>query len=152
MNHKGKWFVALRFFIPEISEVSYSRDVRKPCLSEGKMAVVNLLQRQLERRAELVCHNRNQSVSVELGKSCFEPIVNGVHFIKHHYKLDSTHCDYSSIVAKVIWEEAKWALYIPNTDPDKEIEDWLPYPFLPKTTDLTALIREIEKDPKSYFW
>ena len=124
------------------------------------MAVVNLLQRQLERRAELVCHNRNQSLPVELGKSCFEPIADGVQFIKHHYKLDSTHSDYSSIVAKVFREELQWGLYIPSDhssaryvlNGQQDTQSWQPYPYLPKSDDLTALIREIEKDPKSYFW
>ncbi|MGL5410143.1 MAG: DUF3024 domain-containing protein [Shewanella sp.] len=28
----------------------------------------------------------------------------------------------------------------------------MPYPFLARSHDLTAMIREVEKDPKSYFW
>lgn len=116
------------------------------------MAVISILQRQIERRAELVCHNRNQSLPAELGKSDFEPIENGVQFIKNHFKLDSAHCDYTSPVAKVIWEEelSLWALYVP-CEPGNLLE-WMPYPYLSKSGDLTALIREVEKDPKSYFW
>ncbi len=68
--------------------------------------IVNLLQRQLERRAELLCMSRNQSLPAELGKSSFEPIEHGVQFILCHYKLDSTRCDYESLVAKIVWEEA----------------------------------------------
>ncbi len=62
--------------------------------------IVNLLQRQLEHRAELLCMSRNQSLPAELGKSSFEPIEHGVQFILCHYKLDSTRCDYESLVAK----------------------------------------------------
>ena len=62
--------------------------------------IVNLLQRQLERRAELLCMSRNQSLPAELGKSSFEPIEHGVQFILCHYKLDSTRCDYESLVGK----------------------------------------------------
>ncbi|EKO3382131.1 DUF3024 domain-containing protein [Vibrio fluvialis] len=116
------------------------------------MAVISLLQRQIERRAELVCNNRNQSLPAELGKSGFESIENGVQFIQSHFKLDSAHCDYTSPVAKVIWEEESrlWALYVPSGL--GESPEWMPYPYLSKSGDLTALIREVEKDPKSYFW
>ncbi|XAW88367.1 DUF3024 domain-containing protein [Vibrio sp. CDRSL-10 TSBA] len=116
------------------------------------MTVINLLQRQIERRAEVACANRNQSLPAELGKSGFEPIENGVHFVQSHFKLDSSHCDYTSLVAKVIWEESHslWGLYVPSNQ--DETPEWVPYPYLSKSGDLTALIREIEKDPKSYFW
>ena len=116
------------------------------------MTVVNLLQRQIERRAELVCHSRNRSLPVDLGKSSFEPIDNGVQFIQQHYKLDSIHSEYSSPVARIVWDaDARhWELYIPTREDNSEM--WVPYPFLSKSSDLTAVMREIEKDPKSYFW
>lgn len=118
------------------------------------MAVVNLLQRQVERRAELVCQSRNQSLPVDLGKSSFEPIEDGVQFIQHHYKLDSVHSEYSSIVARIVWDNADnlWKLYIPSREDKSASGQWVPYPFISKSADLTALMREIEKDPKSYFW
>ncbi len=119
------------------------------------MAVVNLLQRQIERRAELLCHSRNRSLPVDLGKSSFESIENGVQFIQQHYNVDSVRSEYSSIVARIVWDnqENHWALYIPSRE-ESEVEDelWVPYPFLSKSGDLTALMREVEKDPKSYFW
>ncbi len=116
------------------------------------MTVVNLLQRQIERRAELVCHSRNRSLPVDLGKSSFESLDNGVEFILQHYKLDSVHSEYSSSVARILWDAEKrlWELYIPSRENDSE--QWVPYPFLSKSSDLTAVMREIEKDPKSYFW
>ncbi|TXZ32719.1 DUF3024 domain-containing protein [Vibrio cholerae] len=115
--------------------------------------IVNLLQRQLERRAELLCMSRNQSLPAELGKSSFEPIEHGVQFILCHYKLDSTRCDYESLVAKIVWEEAskQWALYAYDQQ-KAQSEVWIPYPFLARSEDLTAIIREVEKDPKAYFW
>jgi hypothetical protein len=113
------------------------------------MTVVNLLQRQIEHRAELLCQNRNKGLPVGIGKSCYEPIVDGVTFIKHHYKLDSSHYDYSTPVAKIQWDHRteQWELYVPDGK-----NTWIPYPFLRKSVDLTALTREVEKDPKSLFW
>lgn len=113
------------------------------------MSVVNLLQRQIERRAELLCHSRNKSLPVDLGKSFFEPLENGVQFIKNCYKIDSSHLEYSTLVAKIEWDEqlGMWALFVPD-----EEDEWLPYPYLQRSSDLTALMREVEKDPKSYIW
>ncbi|MEZ8827020.1 DUF3024 domain-containing protein [Vibrio sp. 10N.261.55.A7] len=114
------------------------------------MSLVNLLQKQVESRARALCHSRNRSLPVELGKSDYEPLNNGVQFIKQHYLLDSSHCDYSSNVARIMWntEAEHWELTIPS----EEGEEWIPYPFLFKSMDLTALTREVEKDPKSYIW
>ncbi|MGY3571230.1 DUF3024 domain-containing protein [Vibrio paucivorans] len=114
--------------------------------------LVNLLQRQVESRARVVCQNRNKGLPVELGKSSFEPLENGVQFIKQHYLLDSSHCDYSSLVARITWDvqSEKWELKIPSEEEPEEA--WVPYPYLARSSDLTALTREVEKDPKSYFW
>ncbi len=116
------------------------------------MTIVNLLQRQIERRAELVCHSRNRSLPVDLGKSSFEVIENGVQFILHHYKLDSVHSEYSTNVARIIWNEkqSQWEVFVPCREEESRL--WIPYPFLSKSSDLTAVMREIERDPKSYFW
>ncbi|CAM3972417.1 hypothetical protein VA7868_03261 [Vibrio aerogenes CECT 7868] len=113
--------------------------------------VVNLLQRQIEHRATLVCENRNKGLPVGIGKAGFEPVTNGVKFIFSHYKLDSSHCDYAVPVARIQWEDASshWVLSVPD-EADNNI--WIPYPYLERSVDLTALIREIEKDPKSFFW
>ncbi|OLQ94211.1 hypothetical protein BIY21_09410 [Vibrio ponticus] len=115
------------------------------------MGLVSLLQRQVESRAETICRCRNQNLPAELGKASFEPISNGVVFFKQHYLLDSAHCDYTSQVAKILWddESSLWCLYMADEQDD---EIWLPYPFLPQSIDLTALMREIDKDPKSLFW
>ncbi|GAB2640305.1 DUF3024 domain-containing protein [Vibrio panuliri] len=115
------------------------------------MGLVSLLQRQVESRAETICRGRNQNLPAELGKAIFEPIENGVVFFKQHYLLDSAHCDYTSQVAKVHWDEtnSQWCLFIADTSED---DQWLPYPYLAQSTDLTAIMRELDKDPKSLFW
>ncbi|TFH91134.1 DUF3024 domain-containing protein [Vibrio ouci] len=115
------------------------------------MGLVSLLQRQLESRAQLICKQRNQSTPAELGKASYESMNNGVIFIKQHFLLDSTHCDYMNPVAKVSWngELNLWQLFLPH---HSEVDSWLPYPFLAQSSDLTAIMREIDKDPKSMFW
>ncbi|MBA5764353.1 DUF3024 domain-containing protein [Vibrio sp. 404] len=115
------------------------------------MGLVSLLQRQVESRAEIICRCRNQNLPAELGKASFEPIEDGVIFIKQHYLLDSSHCDYSSQVAKICWDSHMnlWRLFIMD---DQDDENWLPYPYLSQSADLTAIMRELDKDPKSLFW
>lgn len=114
------------------------------------MSVVSLLQRQVESRAQLICRQRNQGVPVELGKASYEATHNGVVFFKQHFLLDSAHCDYVNQIAKVEWcpKNRKWQLFMP----DETQQSWLPYPFLASSTDLTAIMREIDKDPKEMFW
>ncbi|CAM4158783.1 DUF3024 domain-containing protein [Vibrio astriarenae] len=118
------------------------------------MSLVNLLQRQVETRASTVCHNRNRNLPVDLGVSCFEAIPNGVEFIKRHYLLDSKYSDYAIGVARIIWnhDTSLWELHVPNEQPSNDILNWILYPYLSCSSDLTALIREVEKDPKDYFW
>lgn len=115
------------------------------------MALVSLLQRQVESRAELICKHRNQSMPTELGKAGFEALNNGVIFINQHFLLDSSHCNYMNPIAKVAWnsEINQWQLFVPLDDGS---EEWVPYPYLAQSGDLTAIMREIDKDPKEVFW
>ncbi|UUM33013.1 DUF3024 domain-containing protein [Vibrio japonicus] len=115
------------------------------------MSVVSLLQRQVESRAQLICKQRNQSVPAELGKATYETIEDGVVFIKEHFLLDSTHREFINRVAKVEWnaDKIRWELFMPDTI---YADRWLPYPFLSSSSDLTAIMREIDKDPKAIFW
>lgn len=115
------------------------------------MGLVSLLQKQVESRAQIICQQRNQSTPAELGKASYETLPNGVIFSKQHFLLDSNHCDYTTSVAKVIWsdEDKKWQLFqLCETDSDT----WIPYPFLASSSDLTAIMREVAKDPKTIFW
>ncbi len=54
-----------------------------------------------------------------------------------------------SYVARVVWSdnEQVWLLYMAD-----ELQEWMPYPYLAKAGDLTAIMREVEKDPKAIFW
>lgn len=115
------------------------------------MGLVSLLQRQVESRAESICKLRNQNTPAELGKASYEVISNGVIFIKQHFLLDSAHCDYMASIAKVSWcsKLNQWRLSIPHQTLN---EKWVPYPYLPQSSDLTAIMREIDKDPKDMFW
>ncbi|MCG9649154.1 DUF3024 domain-containing protein [Vibrio brasiliensis] len=115
------------------------------------MGLVSLLQRQVESRAQSICKMRNQNTPAELGKAGYEVTDDGVVFIKQHFLLDSSHCDYMDYIAKVSWnnQDNRWQLSIPH---QTLYEEWVPYPFLPYSTDLTAIIREVDKDPKEMFW
>lgn len=115
------------------------------------MGLVSLLQRQVESRAQLICQHRNQSTPAELGKADYEAIKDGVIFLKHHFLLDSAHCEYTSQVAKVVWNEKRchWQLFQPV---ESDTASWIPYPYLASSGDLTAIMREIGKDPKAAFW
>ena len=117
----------------------------------GYMTLIEMSQCRLERCAEIVCSNRNKSIPVELGKSLFEMVEHGVLFSKAHYLLDSSSSSYTSVVVKVLFDSntREWSIFVPDED---EGDNWMPYPFLGKSTDLTAVMREIEKDPKAYFW
>jgi hypothetical protein len=115
------------------------------------MGLVSLLQKQVESRAQIICQQRNQSTPAELGKASYESLPNGVIFSKQHFLLDSSHCDYTTHVAKVQWNEelSQWQLFKPS---ETDTEIWLPYPFLASSSDLTAIMREVAKDPKAMFW
>ena len=115
------------------------------------MSVVSLLQRQVESRAQLICQQRNQSVPAEPGKASYEVTPHGVVFIKEHFLLDSTHREFLNRVAKVEWNtnKGRWELFMADAD---NSGDWLPYPFLASSNDLTAIMREVDKDPKAIFW
>ena len=115
------------------------------------MSLVSLLQKQVEIRAEAICRHRNQSMPTELGKADFESITNGVIFFNQHYLLDSSHFDYTSPVAKVCWDEGNQAWLLFMMDEQSE-EEWLAYPYLSQSQDLTAIMRELDKDPENLFW
>lgn len=115
------------------------------------MSLISLLQKQVEVRAEAICRHRNQSMPTELGKADFESITNGVIFFNQHYLLDSSHFDYTSPVAKVCWDEGDQAWLLFMMDEQSE-EEWIAYPYLSQSQDLTAIMRELDKDPENLFW
>ncbi|MEH0664562.1 DUF3024 domain-containing protein [Vibrio scophthalmi] len=117
------------------------------------MGLVSLLQKQAQRRAEMICKHRNQSLPAEFGKASYEMAGQGVVFIKQFFLLDSNHCEYMSPVAKVDWNDdlGAWQLFMLSPE-ESDQESWTPYPYLPPSLDLTAIMREVDKDPKAVFW
>ena len=117
------------------------------------MSVVQMEIGRLLAGAERVCHARNTSLPVALGKSLFEPCINGVIFSKAYYLLDSSHCDYTDEVVKVVFDDVNhmWLLFMPMRE-GQAGPKWGPYPFLPKSQDIEIILQEIEKDPHAYFW
>lgn len=116
------------------------------------MAVINLLQHQLEKSADVACHRRNQNLPFDVGTASYERIEQGVQFIQHHYKLDSTHSDYSSIVAKIVYdvEPCYWSLSL--LQQEQGVEMWVPYPYLSGSHTLADLIETIVMDPQHVIW
>ncbi|MDA0154463.1 DUF3024 domain-containing protein [Vibrio sp. Makdt] len=119
------------------------------------MSVIHIELNRLLVGAEKLCTSRNSSLPVELGKSLYEECKGGVMFSQAHYLLDSSHCDYTNDIACVTFDEhsACWLVTVPlESDETTDIIAWGPYPYLPQSKDLDAVLSEIEKDPKSYFW
>ncbi|MFZ3406850.1 DUF3024 domain-containing protein [Vibrio chagasii] len=119
------------------------------------MSVIHIELNRLLVGAEKLCTSRNSSLPVELGKSLYEECKGGVMFLQAHYLLDSSHSDYTNDIACVTFDEhsACWLVTVPlESDETTDIIAWGPYPYLPQSKDLDAVLSEIEKDPKSYFW
>ncbi|MEZ9515526.1 DUF3024 domain-containing protein [Vibrio splendidus] len=119
------------------------------------MSVIHIELNRLLIGAERLCTSRNRSLPVELGKSLYEECEGGVLFSQAHYLLDSSHSDYTNEIVCVTFDESLscWLVAVPledNTETDSV--NWGPYPYLPQSKDLDAILAEIEKDPKSYFW
>ncbi|WP_299695626.1 DUF3024 domain-containing protein [uncultured Vibrio sp.] len=119
------------------------------------MSVIQIEVSRLLIGAERLCTSRNQSLPVELGKSLYEECESGVSFSMAHYLLDSSHSDYTNEIARVTYDESRscWLVMVPLENEAKTGHlNWGPYPYLPQSKDLDAILLEIEKDPKSYFW
>jgi hypothetical protein len=119
------------------------------------MSIIHIELNRLLVGAERICTSRNRSLPVELGKSLYEEYKGGVLFSQAHYLLDSSHSDYTNEIARVIFDESSscWLVMVPlEIEVSTDSVNWGPYPYLPKSKDLEAILSEIEKDPKSYFW
>ncbi|MFA0054571.1 MULTISPECIES: DUF3024 domain-containing protein [Vibrio] len=119
------------------------------------MSVIYIELNRLLIGAERLCTSRNRSLPVELGKSLYEACEGGVVFSQAHYLLDSSHSDYTNDIACVIFDEllSCWSVMVPlEGESESDSVNWGPYPYLAKSKDLDAILSEIEKDPKSYFW
>ena len=119
------------------------------------MSVIHIERNRLLIGAERICTSRNCSLPVELGKSLYEECERGVLFYQAHYLLDSSHSYYINEIARVTFDESLscWWVTVPlEDDTETDSVNWGPYPYLPKSKDLDAILTEIEKDPKSNFW
>ncbi|MDN3702401.1 DUF3024 domain-containing protein [Vibrio artabrorum] len=119
------------------------------------MSVTHIELNRLLSGAERLCTCRNRSLPVELGKSLFEVYKGGVLFSQAHYLLDSSHSHYTNEIAYVTFDESLscWLVMVPvGEQAECDSVNWGPYPYLPQSKDLDAILTEIEKDPKSYFW
>ncbi len=116
------------------------------------MSVSQMATSRLYKLVHSLCSVRNANLPVELGKCLYEPIENGVELHHAHFLLDSQHCEYTSPVAKILFDTQTqlWRFYIPSyrTGDLK----WIPYETLPYSQSLDDLLGELERDPQECFW
>ncbi|WP_440887647.1 DUF3024 domain-containing protein [Vibrio sp. WZ-1] len=117
------------------------------------MSVSRLAMSRLNKAIQTFCSKRNASLPVELGKSLYEPIDNGVELYHAHYLLDSQHSEYTSSIARILFHEGTqtWLFFVPSEE-EKEGSEWVPYSSLPRCKELEDLIAELETDPQACFW
>ncbi|MGP8307960.1 DUF3024 domain-containing protein [Vibrio sp. YIC-376] len=116
------------------------------------MSVSQIATSRLYKLVHSLCSERNANLPVELGKCLYEPIENGVELYRAHFLLDSQHSEYTSPVAKILFDDKTqlWRFYIPSyrTGDLK----WVPYETLPYSESLEVLLGELATDPKACFW
>lgn len=116
------------------------------------MSVVNLILHQLEKAADLACHRRNQNLPFEVGTANYAVVEQGVVFMQNHYKMDSNHSDYSSVVAKITYTEHPlyWSLWLRQET--QGTETWIPYEYLSGSRTLKEVIEVVVMDPHNSIW
>lgn len=116
------------------------------------MSVSQMATSRLYKLVHLLCSTRNANLPVEQGKCLYEPIDGGVELHHAHFLLDSQHSEYTSPVAKILFDATMqlWRLYVPSyrTGDLK----WVPYKPLPHNESLDVLLKELESDPMDCFW
>ncbi|MEL7385808.1 MAG: DUF3024 domain-containing protein, partial [Pseudomonadota bacterium] len=87
-----------------------------------------------------------------LGKCLYEPIENGVELYHAHFLLDSQHSEYTSPIAKILFDANTqlWCFYVPTYRGEELV--WVPYERLPMSETLEVLLAELESDPQACFW
>lgn len=117
------------------------------------MTLSEIEKHQLIKSASQVCNARNSNVSVDIGKAEFELVENGVEFYHSQFKLDSNHCEYRYLVAKIVRMEQAWQLMVAHRDEHNIFEKWHAYPQdATKGHQLYQLMHEIEHDPLELIW
>lgn len=116
------------------------------------MSVSQLATSRLYKLVHLLCTDRNANLPVEQGKCLYEPVENGVELHRAHFLLDSQHSEYTSPVAKILFDEKTqlWRFYVPSYRTGDL--NWVPYETLPQSQSLEALLDELESDPLACFW
>ncbi|MCR9936107.1 DUF3024 domain-containing protein [Vibrio antiquarius] len=116
------------------------------------MSVSQMATSRLYKSVQSLCSARNANLPVEQGKCLYEPVENGVELHRAHFLLDSQHCEYTSPVAKIVFDEGNqlWYFYVPTYR--NELLRWVPYKPLPYSQTLEELLTELESDPQACFW
>ncbi|WP_221071961.1 DUF3024 domain-containing protein [Vibrio alfacsensis] len=116
------------------------------------MSVSQMAMSRLHKLVESLCSRRNVNLPIEQGKCLYTPIEGGVELFHAHFLLDSQHSEYTSPIAKILFdiERQIWCFYVP-TEFGEEIH-WIPYRTLPFSPSLEMLINELESDPHACFW
>ncbi|MGO2456309.1 DUF3024 domain-containing protein [Vibrio casei] len=110
--------------------------------------------RRITKRAEELCHYRNESVPVAQGKACFDVGAIHVVFSKAVFSVDSLHCNHIYDVAKLVFDkdEEVWRLFVRNLGSKVKHTIWLPHGSVPKSQDPILLIEVVEKDTDECIW
>ncbi|HAS6346945.1 DUF3024 domain-containing protein [Vibrio sp. IRLE0018] len=116
------------------------------------MSVTQIAISRLNKGAKELCTKRNVNMPVELGKCLYQPVEMGVVFYKAAFLLDSQYSDYTSPVAKIVFDEkhAKWLFF--RAKYQEGTYTWEPYYPLLSTDNLQAVLSEVEHDPLACFW
>lgn len=116
------------------------------------MSVSQMATSRLHKLVQSLCVKRNANLPVEQGKCLCEFIEGGVELYHAHFLLDSQHSEYTSPVAKILFDVQmqRWQFYVPSYF-GTEL-GWVPYEALPFSESLEDLIAELENDPLGCFW
>ncbi len=116
------------------------------------MSVSQMATSRLYKLIQSLCATRNANLPVEQGKCLYEPIENGVEIYCAHFLLDSQRSEYTSPVAKILFDEHAqlWRFYVPNYRTG-ELK-WVPYETIPISQYLDTLVSELKHDPQACFW
>ncbi|AXB34183.1 MAG: DUF3024 domain-containing protein [Pseudomonadota bacterium] len=117
------------------------------------MSVSQMATSRLHKLVQTLCARRNVNLPVEaIGKCLYEPIENGVELYHAHFLLDSQHSEYTSPIAKILFDVKTqlWCFYVPTYRGEDLV--WVPYERLPMSETLEVLLAELESDPQACFW
>lgn len=107
---------------------------------------------RIKRRAEKLCHIRNENLPLTQGKSSFD--IQGEQFIfyKAMFSVDSMRCQHELEVAKLQYDMTgkQWHLLV-RSEANKK-DQWQAHLFHPVHVDVLNLLTVIEKDADECIW